>query len=84
MSVDGGALRDDVELRRRRRAVLRAHHPDLGGDPVELLRRLRNLGGQGEGQPRYPEVSFVRQATWRQRVPRVLRRLPKTPHRRHP
>lgn len=34
---------DEAEMWRRRRAVLRAHHPDLGGDPAELDRQLRLL-----------------------------------------
>ncbi|WP_258724559.1 hypothetical protein [Cellulomonas sp. NS3] len=35
--------RADAAARRARRAVLRAHHPDLGGDPAELIHRLAAL-----------------------------------------
>lgn len=76
MTVAGQALRDGAEWRRRRRALVRTHHPDLGGDPDELLRQLQNLEEELEGRPRYPEVSFVRQPTWRHPVPWVLQRLP--------
>jgi hypothetical protein len=31
------------DLRRARRAVYRAYHPDLGGDPEELIDRMRAL-----------------------------------------
>ncbi|MGW6130388.1 hypothetical protein ACWFNE_10215 [Cellulomonas sp. NPDC055163] len=35
--------RADAAARRARRAVLRAHHPDLGGDPAELVHQLAAL-----------------------------------------
>lgn len=56
--------RSDVEARRRRRAVMRAHHPDLGGDPAEFIEVLRRLdqGSETEGPP--TEVRFVRRRRW--------------------
>ncbi len=59
------ASRETIERRRSRRAVLRAHHPDLGGDAAELARRLRLLDAPGTGDE---DVVFVRR-------PRGLRRL---------
>ncbi|SDQ85623.1 hypothetical protein [Quadrisphaera sp. DSM 44207] len=56
---------EDPEQRRRRRALLRAHHPDLGGDPAELVRALQELQRAPRGAG---EVVFVRR-------PRGLRRL---------
>ena len=63
----------DRELRRRRRAIARAHHPDLGGDAAELIaawRRLDQAAGlvlddepslaPGGRSAAGPEVSFVR------------------------
>ncbi|PFG38941.1 hypothetical protein ATJ97_1433 [Georgenia soli] len=38
----------DREARRRRRAVLRAYHPDLGGDAEELIRQLQLLDRPAE------------------------------------
>lgn len=73
----------DPDARRRRRALLRAHHPDLGGDPEQFI---RVMAGMPTGHPAAdsPEVRFVRRprglariATWlrhrrRPRRPRVL------------
>jgi hypothetical protein len=36
------------ELRRRQRAAARAHHPDLGGDPAELVRAWQRLDQAGD------------------------------------
>lgn len=59
-----------AELRRARRRVLRAHHPDLGGDPAALRAALGSLGGQNvDGMPRRHDIVFVRR-------PRGWRRLP--------
>ncbi|WP_134767930.1 hypothetical protein [Nocardioides sp. 1609] len=33
------------EVRARRRALAKQHHPDLGGDPAEFVRAMRGLGG---------------------------------------
>lgn len=65
-----------ADARRRRRALLRAHHPDLGGDPAEFIRvsqppnqspnRFPNQFPDGTGDT--GEVFFVRR-------PRGLRRV---------
>ncbi len=77
----------DPAERRRRRALLRATHPDLGGDPVEFIRVLAELDGGGPpvsrtGDRAGDEVRFVRRprgiarvTTWwrrRRRPPRVI------------
>lgn len=49
----------DPEERRRRRALLRAHHPDLGGDTAEFIRVLAVLEGRGRAEPA-DDVRFVR------------------------
>ncbi|NMR20081.1 hypothetical protein [Cellulomonas fimi] len=55
----------DQVRRRRRRAVLRAHHPDLGGDPAELIRQL-NLVDTGD---RFDApIVFTRRPTGLRRV----------------
>ncbi len=73
------------EERRRRRALLRAHHPDLGGDPEEFLRVMTAMRADRPAAPG-DEVRFVRRprglariAAWvrarrqrRSRPPRVL------------
>ncbi len=74
----------DPAERRRRRALLRAHHPDLGGDPEEFIRVLAELQAGGTTAVPAPgdEVRFVRRprgfarvtAWWqrRRRPPRVI------------
>lgn len=56
----------DAQARRHRRAILRAHHPDLGGDPAELVRQLqlleraeRDTGWRDTGERDMGEVVFV-------------------------
>jgi hypothetical protein len=59
------------EERRLRRAALRRHHPDLGGDAEEFMRTLRaweSPSSAGTAGPAGSEVRFVRR-------PRGLRRL---------
>ena len=48
--------------RRRRRALLRAHHPDLGGDPEEFIRVMTAMraGRSAASSPPGDEVRFVR------------------------
>ena len=48
------------EERRRRRALLRAHHPDLGGDPEEFIRLMAALRDGTATAPPAPDVRFVR------------------------
>ena len=73
----------DPAERRRRRALLRATHPDLGGDPEEFIRVLAALDAGGTAAPGPgDEVRFVRRprgvarvtAWWRRRrrPPRVV------------
>lgn len=53
------------EARRRRRDFIRAHHPDLGGDPEAFIAGLRAFGAEHEpdtGPP--PEVIIIRQRAW--------------------
>jgi hypothetical protein len=48
------------EQRRLRRALLRRHHPDLGGDPEQFRRVLQAFrSGNAEPLP-HDEVRFVR------------------------
>lgn len=57
------------EERRRRRAALRLHHPDLGGDAEEFTRTLRAWESRSGLDPSAgSEVRFVRR-------PRGVRRL---------
>jgi hypothetical protein len=62
--VDPRAVGSDVERRRRRRELMRAHHPDLGGDPavfIEVLQRLNeDVGGRAA-----TEVRFTKRRRWR-------------------
>jgi hypothetical protein len=50
------------EERRRRRALLRAHHPDLGGNPEEFIRLMDAMRAGGSAASSSPrgEVRFVR------------------------
>ena len=74
-----------AEQRRRRRELLRQHHPDLGGDAEEFIRVLRELEAGipiGRGPVAGEELRFVRR-------PRGLARLAAWPlarlrHRRRP
>ncbi|TFV64136.1 hypothetical protein E4P41_02535 [Geodermatophilus sp. DF01-2] len=51
------------EERRRRRALLRAHHPDLGGDPEAFIRAMAAFPAHGSRTPtpQHPadDVRFV-------------------------
>jgi hypothetical protein len=70
-AVDFGA-----EQRRARRRVMRAHHPDLGGDAAALVEALRRLDEEGLAPPAWPEVRFAKRRRWWQVVdpPRAFRR----------
>jgi hypothetical protein len=59
------------EERRQRRASLRRHHPDLGGDAEEFVRTLRAWGTPPPAAPPRPAGSGVRFV----RRPRGLRRV---------
>ena len=59
------AVGPDADRRRRRRELMRAHHPDLGGDPavfIEVLQRLNEDGVGGQGPT---EVRFAKRRRWR-------------------
>jgi hypothetical protein len=57
-------LPSDVETRRRRRALMRAHHPDLGGDPAAFIEALQRLDQHCGTEAPPAEVSFVRRRRW--------------------
>lgn len=63
--------------RRRRRALLKAHHPDLGGDPTEFIRAVAaTQPGRSPAPAPVPpadEVRFVRRARGLARVRELLR-----------
>jgi len=63
-SVGNGAWSPDVETRRRRRALMRAHHPDLGGDPAAFIELLRTLDQHRDAEGPPAEVRFVRRRRW--------------------
>lgn len=54
----------DAENRRRRRELIRAHHPDLGGDPAVFIEVLRSLD-EGVVPERYAQdVRFAKRRRW--------------------
>lgn len=72
------------EARRRRRDFIRAHHPDLGGDPEAFIAGMRAFGAEHERNTGpQPEVIIVRRRTWLlQQAATLARRLrygPKPP-----
>ena len=74
----------DPEERRRRRALLRAHHPDLGGDPEEFIRLAAALDGAGGRSTPAPghlgdEVRFVPRPRGLRRVTAWYRRRRRPP-----
>ena len=49
----------------RRRAFIREHHPDRGGDPVAFIAGLRSLDEEREqGSGPLPQVVVVRRRPW--------------------
>ena len=64
------------EHRRRRRELIRAHHPDRGGDPALFIELLRSCDEDGAGRRLPTEVRFARRRRrWRVAgLPRPLRR----------
>jgi hypothetical protein len=49
----------------RRRAFIREHHPDRGGDPRAFIAGLRTLDAErGRGSAPLPAVLVVRRRTW--------------------
>jgi hypothetical protein len=78
----------DRNERRRRRELLRAHHPDLGGDAAEFIRAVAaTRAGGSPAAPATPadEVRFVRRARGLDRLRAWHRALERRRHRRdHP
>lgn len=68
------------EERRRRRQLLKAHHPDLGGDPEEFIQALTSFQAAGHrpaaATPATDKVRFARR-------PRGLARVTAWYRRRH-
>lgn len=61
--------------RRRRRELMRAHHPDLGGDPDVLIRLLQSLDEADVSAWPPMEVRFAKRRRWRvPDAPRPFRR----------
>lgn len=56
------------DYRRRRRELIRAHHPDRGGDPAVFIEVLRRLAADAVTEQRATEVRFVKRRR-RLRVP---------------
>lgn len=68
----------------RRRAFIRDHHPDRGGDPDAFIAGLRSLGQErSRGSEPPPRITFVRRRPWLARkataVVRRLRHEPRPP-----
>lgn len=66
---------------RARRALLRRHHPDLGGDPDEFVRVLAAIGRLGGSERQVPAVTTavvtdrLGGGRWRRRRRRALTRV---------
>lgn len=68
-------LADDAAQRRARarREVARRLHPDLGGDPDEFIRAMRDIDGPPAPPPPHPPVTVFRTGVRRWRSPRRRR-----------
>jgi hypothetical protein len=66
----------DDEHRRRRRELIRANHPDRGGDPAVFIKMLQSLDEDSVSVQPPTEVRFAkRRRGWRVRgLPRPFRR----------
>ena len=70
------------EERRRRRELLRAHHPDFGGDPEQFIRVVDSFESAGPGTASDPvgsEVRFTRRPRGLSRVTAWYRRRNRPP-----
>ena len=65
------AVADDPDLRAERRAFIRDHHPDRGGDPDEFIAGLRRLADS----PSEPSVPVYGYRSRRLTPARWLRRM---------
>jgi hypothetical protein len=54
----------EEDRRHRRWALIRAHHPDRGGDPAEFIRVLHHLDQERPLNEIHPEMRFVRRRHW--------------------
>lgn len=71
MPVDGQAARSGVAQRRQVRALMRAHHPDLGGDPRVFVQILQDVDRVNASERLPLEVRFTkRRRAW---IPTSLR-----------
>jgi len=52
------------ERRRRRRALIRANHPDRGGDAAEFIRLLAYFDQEPPLSECYSEMRFIRRRRW--------------------
>jgi hypothetical protein len=69
------AVGSEAERRRRRRELMRAHHPDLGGDPAVYIQVLQSLDEGGASERTPTEVRFAKRRRWRvPNPPRPFRR----------
>jgi hypothetical protein len=62
---------DDPDLRAERRAFIRGHHPDRGGDPDEFIEGLHRLADS----PKDPSVPVYAYRSRRMTPTRWLRRM---------
>ena len=71
------------EHRRRRRALIRAHHPDRGGDAAAFIQLLAHLDQERPLSESYPEMRFIRRRRWWQDAASIplLRRTSRRPKR---
>nr|BFE59629.1 hypothetical protein GCM10020063_041550 [Dactylosporangium thailandense] len=69
------ALNDDLQRRARRRAFIRAHHPDLGGDAAVFVAGLAAFDEPAApGASRRVRVTVVRRRPLLVRLLRILAR----------
>ena len=54
----------EEERRRLRRALIRAHHPDRGGDAAEFIQLLAYFDQERPLSERYSEMRFIRRRRW--------------------
>jgi hypothetical protein len=75
--ADGRRKRENQPHEARRRAFIREHHPDRGGDPAAFIAGLRALDAERElGSRPLPKVVVVRRRPWPVRkATTVVRRL---------
>src|ERR1700739_2810753 len=66
-------MKENQSHEARRRAFIRDHHPDRGGDPVAFIAGLRTLDAErAQGSRPLPKVVVVRRRAWLVRQATVL------------